>query len=220
MSRAVPTGVPFLPTPAPSLFSIPGVWWWWLTRPRNSTRRPTGPATTYRTSPVSALALAQLSFLAGVLPQATLDTHGAKKPTHSLPRQESPGHLGVHLWAEVGIRVASWSAPTAGHRMARLRSRPGHGSPAGSALRGPHSRHLSPLPVLFLGSHSMLTIMVGGGGGSVPTPQMRKPRLRESRIPDLLEVPQLVTGEVRIDHLGILMFLKKSIYLFVYITYQ
>lgn len=122
LSRAVPTGVPFLPTPAPSLFSIPGVWWWWPTRPRNSTRRPTGPATTYRTSPVSALALAQLSFLAGVLPQATLDTHGAKKPTHSLPRQESPGHLGVQLWAEVSIRVASWSAPTAGHRVARLRS--------------------------------------------------------------------------------------------------
>lgn len=72
LSRAVLAGAPFLTSLAPSLFSVPGAWWWWLIRPQNSTRRPTGPATTYRMSPppylplpCSAFPTGQGSFLTG-----------------------------------------------------------------------------------------------------------------------------------------------------------
>lgn len=51
LSRAVPTGAALLTSLAPSLFLVPGAWWWWPIRPQNSTRRPTGPAITYRMSP-------------------------------------------------------------------------------------------------------------------------------------------------------------------------
>lgn len=66
-SRAGPTGAPFLTSLAPSLLSVPGAWWWWPIRPRSSTRRPTGPATTSRMSPPlprTRLTLAQPSGLA------------------------------------------------------------------------------------------------------------------------------------------------------------
>lgn len=184
-----PQVLPFLTSLAPSLFSVPGAWWWWPIRPRSSTRRPTGPATTSRMSPPlphTRLTLAQLSGLARGPSVRDLFNPWSRETTLPFLWPEKPcrsGGLGLHPRQGGGGWPGSGADPCGGSLavcpVTRLRSR--------------HLLALCPLPDERFDAYDPLPAATA----TVPMSQMRKQALREC-LPFLRCLPQLFGGEVGI----------------------